>query len=262
MHTVSGLLLPDEWPAPDELAALDAYGVQEVVAINHVRSSTDDPGSATTPHLFTFEDGNGYWVKRTGTTSELIGGRLAAAASSGPASVVTRVDASACPENGSANHLMGLGVGSLDVPRTVNSKRLHAVVAPTAFSPDMIDMASYAQAEVFYAWTAMADPQVLINVQVGTVSTIDYGGGLTNLTNAPLVKVTIQLPGFTVTISPTIADYERAVAAIEAISAETILECVARVPNDPAWNPEPTWRCALARALVERQSRLRSVFLP
>src|SRR5712691_9442470 len=98
-----------------ELEQLDTEGYVVLDAITHSRPPP--AGSHASPHEFVAIDGRTYWNKRNaqqGLVAELVAGRLGAQTGAAPMARVVRTTPEVMPHDGSANHLLGIGVGVED----------------------------------------------------------------------------------------------------------------------------------------------------
>jgi hypothetical protein len=251
------------WPSTETLVALDATGYVALDAISH----DDELASATAfdtlskPHPFVVSSGGKFWVKtesQQGLCSELIGGRLAKATGTGPEAAIVRVDEAALPDDGSAHHLLGLGVGFAHENSTENSKKLAPLTQDNRFTVEMVNVPTYASVQVFYSWIGYtSDVQVLVNFQNGNIRGIDYGacfGNVANNTDPSLVV--IDLPGLAVQVFPTRQQYIDAVDKVKAVTDDAILAAVCNMPAEAHWKSDLDRRRLIANWLRCRRDNL------
>lgn len=256
----------DAWPSEESIAEFDAGGYVALDAISHASELAEEVNidSMTHPHPFVVTGGGKYWVKaqgQHGLCSELVGGRLAKTTGTGPEAVIVRVEEPALPEDGSANHLLGVGVGFAHENSMENSKKLTPLVQANKFTLEMVNVGTYANVQVFYSWIGHAsDVQVLVNFQNGAMRGIDYGDCFGNLANnADPNLVAIVLPGLSVQITPTPAQYQEAVERVKAITDDELLIAVCNMPDMDHWKSDLNHRRELASWLRSRRDRIHCI---
>ncbi len=251
----------EEWPTEDSLAAHDAEGYAVINALAHEKAAPI-PSSHASPHCFACDDGAFYWVKRSaqqGLGCELISGRLAALVGAGPGAVIVDVPATSLPNDGSANHLLGLGVGFSDQPGTINTKECQQLTG-NPIDAATVDSARHALVAVFYSWIGVGDAQALIDLSTGRLYGIDYGDSLPDphAITPPVQSAIAGMPGG----SHSQADLDSAIATVEAVTNADLLQAVARMPTAPDWQADSQTRCQVARWLANRRDSLRSALIP
>jgi hypothetical protein len=246
---------------PDLLTSLDGRGYEVVEMITHDGRSS---GTLSDSNTFVGIDGKVYWVKaisQQGLVAELVAGRLAARLGVGPQTRIVHVPVEAIPATGQGNHLVGLGVGSEDMAGTVNTKNLGQILGPAVFEPKSVDGRSRTMVTGFRTWIgATGDPQALINLQDGTVFTIDHGDCFADV-------VSQTEPVVTVVAIPSVADdvgkdeycVKAAVRRIKEMTDSVILEAVARMPFGGPWQSPVDRRLQIAHWLVYRRERMEEV---
>jgi hypothetical protein len=251
-----------DWQDPNQLLALDRTGYTVLEAL----TTAPLPPSATysRPNAFVGIDGNTYWVKgnvQQGLVSELIAGRLAVRIGAGPAARIIRVTPEAAPPDGSANHLLGVVVGSEDQPDTVNARDLAPLASSGQFHPGLVEPESRARVIVFQTWLGVGDSQVLVSVTDGKVLSIDHGdcfGTLTSPAEPPMSVVT-DIPGVSPDVGREADHVLAAVARVEAVTDNDLLRAIAQVPGGDAWQSPSDRRLSIGRWLAERRDMLRGV---
>lgn len=179
----------------------------------------------------------------------------------GPGSAIVRVDTAALPSDGSANHLVGLGVGFRHENGMENSKKLQPLVSANTFTPDMVNLSTLANVQVFYSFIGMEDAQVLINLNNGVVRGIDYGACFGNLSNSSPTMVQIGFSGFTAQITPTPAQYKDAIDLVKGLTDADILTAVCNIPQEADWRSEFDRRREIAYWLQSRRASLDTLVL-
>jgi hypothetical protein len=218
----------------DELERLDARGYVVVDAVTYV--VRDYESSLANPRAFVCADGITYWLKSSaqqGLAAELIAGRLAARVSMGPIARIIRVAQEALPPDGTADHLQGLVVGSMDVKDSVNGRELHKFLPPGgSFDPRKVDAASRAGVVVFQTWIGASDSQVLVELTTGRIHSIDHGDCFGSLASPePLEVVVTDIPGIPADIGRTKKLVLPALERIEAVTDAYIIEALAGLPS-------------------------------
>jgi hypothetical protein len=244
----------------DALAAVDArgYGVLDALSYGGLRSSTYS-------QCFTFicVDGKTYWVKaaaQQGLVAELIAGRLAARVGAGPVAQIIRVVQEALPADGLGSHLLGVVVGSQDERNTVNAREIQPLLGSGQFDPRLLDAGSRALVVAFQTWLGVADTQVLINMKTGQFRSIDHGDCFSNTKD--LVQPTLNvlaIPGVPDDVGCDPGSVETAVARIEAVTDQHLIEAVARIPVGEPWRGPSERRLEIANWLAHRRGCLREV---
>jgi hypothetical protein len=241
------------------LQAADAKGYDVLEALSHEGRMSPTFSSA---HTFICVDGKTYWVKASaqqGLVAELIAGRLASRTSAGPAARIIRVTPEAVPADGSANHLIGVVVGSEDERSTVNTREL-ALLAPGRFNPGAVDAASRALVVAFQTWLGVGDVQVLVNLSTGHLRSIDHGECFTTtgqLTDPVLVVLSIQ--GMADDVGRDDASIDSAASRIEAVTDQQLTDAVARIPLGDPWKSPADRRLEIANWLAHRRGKIREV---
>jgi hypothetical protein len=240
------------------LARHDAEGYVVLDAISHVTGPPS--GSLANPHHFLAIDGKGYWIKAAaqgGLINELVGGRLASALGAGPMARILRVPNEALPADGTANHLEGVNVGLEDLPGRVNVKDL-GLLGVTQLDLTNVRAEDRATVVAFHSWTGMNDAQVLVNMQSGRLSTIDFGDCFNGMTADPTLVI-VDLPGLNRDHGK---DHALAAAArVEAITDDQLIAAVARIPSGGPWGPsaDVDSRFKLAEHLAARRANVAKV---
>jgi hypothetical protein len=241
-----------------DLAKLDAAGYSVLEAITH--DGEPKTNSAYKPQCFVCIDGRKYWVKHSaqqGLVAELVSGRLAARTSAGPDAKIIRVPQEAIQGTQVPADFVGIHVGTLDMPDTINAKDFSALgvkdLPEGAISTD-----DRARVVVFQTWLGAGDAQVLVDLLRNRLYSIDHGEvfGDTSSTAEPTPVIT-DIPGVKRDHGCDHACVRGAVGRIESISDVELLECVARMPTGPTWRSDPGRRLAIAQWLSHRRAALR-----
>ena len=143
-----------------KLSVMDSRGYEVLDALSHGGLKSQTYSQSNT---FLCVAGKTYWVKASAhhwLVAELIAGRLASRTGAGPIARVIRVPAEALPADGSANHLLGLVVGSEDERNTVNARDLQPMLGGGQFDPKLVDAAAQALVVAFQTWLGVDDTQV------------------------------------------------------------------------------------------------------
>jgi hypothetical protein len=245
-----------------ELDDLDGEGYTVLEALSHDRAPPKP--SHATPHAFVCMGGVTFWVKaqaQHGLVAELIAGRLAARVGAGPGAMVIRVTEEALPEDGSVTHLIGILVGTRDVPRAVNARDLQELLGAGGSLPrGGVSAQHLARVRVFQTWVGVEDGQVMLELTNGHVHSVDHGGCFGNVNSFvdPTVVVT-PIPGVEEDVGQDWSDLEHAVDDVESVTDEELVGAVAQVPIGQEWNSDPDRRLGIARWLADRRDRLRGV---
>jgi hypothetical protein len=242
-----------------ELEQLDSDGYVVLDAISHDRAPPSV--SHASPHAFVCVDGRTRWVKRKaqhGLLAELVAARLGAIIGVAPEGLIIRVPAEAAPADGSADHLVGLGVGVGDQPGMENLRELAGTLPGGVLDPAKVDVASRVLVLSFQTWLGMGDAQILVDLRNGQLMSIDHGDWGSDLTRRddPVIVPTPGLPDDSGRSAPHV---EEALTRITGISDEQILQSVARVPGGADWNSARSRRLELARWVALRRDRLTGV---
>ncbi len=242
------------------LADLDAKGVDVLDAIAHVTGPMQ--GSLATPHAFVTSTGKTMWVKslaQHGLANELIAGRLAGRVGAGPAGAVVNVHPQALPADGSADHLSGLCSATEDVNGAVNVRELNQI-GVTTLDPKTIDAAQRALVVTFQTWIGLGDLQAIIDFGTGRVLSHDHGDCFANPTSKadPQLAV-LSLPGVPDSHGSDAGLVADAVAKVESLSDDDLLNAVARMPSEPQWHADPAKRLQIAEWLAQRRDKIAEV---
>jgi hypothetical protein len=241
------------------LQALDSEAPTVLEAIAHVRAPP--AASLATPHLFVTSLGTACWVKaqsQHGLSSELIAGRLASRVDAGPPAHVVRVPREALPADGSANHLQGTLVGSEDIDGAVNNRELH-LFGVQQLDPARIDPAQLARVVVFQTWVGLGDLQAIVQLTTGKVYSHDHGECFGSLADVPPTLNVLDLPGLDRRHGSAGTLVAAAVARVQSITDDELLQAVARVPDGPEWNSDVARRLRIAEWLAGRRAQLPGV---
>ena len=224
------------------------------------------PGTHSQAHTFICVDGKTYWVKgraQQGLVAELIGGRLASKVGAGPVARIIRVTPEATPAGGSADHLIGVVVGSEDEQNVMNSRDLDKLTPEdfeAKFDAKLVDPKARALVVAFQTWIGVGDVQVLINLKTGKVRSIDHGECFT-ATN-PVVDPTLNLlsiKGLDPKLGSDAASVAAAADQIEAVTDQQILDAVAGIPLGESWRSPASRRLEIATWLAARRPLVREV---
>ncbi len=245
------------------LENLDGRAYQVVQMITHGGRKSSTLSDSNT---FVGIDGKVYWVKsksQQGLVAELVAGRLAAVLGVGPPTRIVHVPEEAIPASGEGTHLVGLGVGSEDMTGTVNTKDLPGVLGPAAFDPKSIDARSRTMVTAFRTWIgATGDPQALVNLQDGTVYTIDHGDCFADVTGQADPAVTlVAIHSVPDDVGKDEYSVKAAVRRIKHMGDTVILEAVAAMPFGGPWQSPVDRRLAIAQWLAYRRDRMEEVML-
>jgi hypothetical protein len=247
--------------SPELLTNLDGHGYEVVEMITHDGRAS---GTLSDSNTFVGIDGKVYWVKaisQQGLVAELVAGRLAARLGVGPPTRIVHVPVEAIPSSGQGNHLVGLGVGSEDMAGTVNTKNLGQILGPAVFEPKSIDGRSRTMVTGFRTWIGAAgDPQALVNLQDGTLYSIDHGDCFADVTNQtdPVVTV-VAIPSVPDDVGKDEYSVKAAVRRIREMNDSVILEAVARMPFGGPWQSQVDRRLQIAQWLAYRRERIEEV---
>lgn len=246
---------------PIDLATLstaDSKGYEVLEAL-----SPEGRKSATfsTSHTFICIDGKTYWVKASaqqGLVAELICGRLAARTGAGPLARIIRVTPEAVPPDGTANHLIGVVVGSEDERDCVNTRDL-AALAPK-FDPKLVDAASRAVVVAFQTWIGVGDTQGMVNTRTGRIRSIDHGDCFTSTgAGADPTLTVLDIPGVDRAFGSDAASVSAAGDRVESVTEQQLIDAVARIPLGDPWKSPVSRRLEIAAWLTERRPKIRKV---
>lgn len=241
------------------LTSLDAKGYEVREALSWQGRTS---GTFSASHTFLCVDSKTYWVKgkaQQGLVAELICGRLAAKLGAGPLARIIRVTPEATPADGSANHLLGVVVGSEDEQNVINSRDLQ-LLAPGDFKPQLVDPEARALVVAFQTWIGLGDVQVLINLKSGKIRSIDHGDcfAATQQPLAPTLTV-LSIPGVPDTLGNDPPSATAAADQIEAVTDQQILDAVAGIPLGDSWTSPASRRLEIAIWLAARRGMVRGV---
>jgi hypothetical protein len=243
-----------------KLSVMDSRGYEVLDALSHGGLKSQTYSQSNT---FLCVDGKTYWVKASaqqGLVAELIAGRLASRTGAGPIARVIRVPAEALPADGSANHLLGLVVGSEDERNTVNARDLQPMLGGGQFDPKLVDAAARALVVAFQTWLGVDDTQVLINLRTGQVRSIDHGACFANTTSAtPRALNALAIPGVPDDLGRDPAAIEEATLRIESVTDQQLVDAVTRIPVGEPWRAPTERRLEIANWLAFRRSKIREV---
>ena len=251
------------------LDALDREGWGAYLAVDYVHAPKQS--SLAYPHAFVCDDGETYWVKRfrhssfvagqreagaqQGLLAELVAGRLGHQLVASSAAAVVNVPTSLRRDDGSIDHLLGVGVGLEDQDGMENLRYLADQMPSGALATATLDLPSVARVIVFHSWIGAADAQIMIDLRAGRVMSVDHGDYAAFQSDTPSVVVAPDLPPNLTRDAQVI---EPEVERIEALTDEQILAAVSRVPAAAEWRADRQRRVALAEALGLRRDRLGS----
>lgn len=250
------------------LAELDERQPAPIVAEQFVKLSASF--CCTRPAAFRCSDGQTWWVKTKDAvpgalTYELIAGRLGALTGFAPPAAVVAVPATALPAwtppdlwNTRLEQFVGAGVGSRNLPDTVNFDGPQNPDVLQLFRSIRIDNRSWLEATVFQSWLGIGDHQLLVHVESGQVCSIDHERFLDKGTDQAPVPVVKSLC-YGTTPAKELAAVAAAVSRIEAITDDQLLEAVAARPGSFPTLLEAPERLETARRLAARRDRLRPV---
>lgn len=236
------------------LLELDSYGYNEVDAraqVDLVRQG----GTFARPIAYLCSDEQIYWTKKrsqTGLCSELIANRLAYHLGVGPKTSIVRID-SFLMQRGSDS---ARAVGTINLTSVAASKEIEAAVGSGTLDPASVDPHSRAGAAVFQSWIDIIDEQVLIGID-GRVFSYDHGDAFRWMLPGPPRMVVASIPGTRLDWSASAASAIAMVDKIEAMTPVEVLEAVARIPDEPAWQGMFHRRLEIARWLIKRRELLR-----
>ena len=245
------------------VSALDRPGYVVLEAITAAGKVAHDPNTFAKPMSFICIDGKTYWLKGTaqqGLVAELVAGRLAAKVGAGPGARIIRVSPEVQGTSGAQADIVHLVVGSEDVLGAVNARDLSPFMQSGQFDPGRIDPVSRARAVVFQTWIGAGDSQVLISLTDGTVSSIDHGACFSDVSDLgdPSMIVT-DIPGVAPDVGRDRQHCEPALRSIERLGDRDLLDAVSRVPAGDPWRSPVDRRTDIARWLLHRRGRLRTV---
>ncbi len=256
-----------DWQNPASLARRDSFGLIVMQAV--APGLYEAVQSHATPGSYICEDSKTYWLKskaQHGLSAELIAGRLAACVGVGPGAQVIWLKESIARLDEA--RLVGLVVGSEDVPGTVNARELSPWLKDTDLGA-LIDPSSRARVIAFQTWLGANDSQVLVSIRDGRVLSIDHGdcfGAVTDPPARPTLVVT-EIPGINQDVGRGTTHVQHAIGRIESVTDEDILRAVAQIPADDIseaapdgiWNSDKTRRLAIGRWLAMRRPMVRGV---
>ena len=242
------------------LTSLDARGYDVREALSW--EGRTSPTTHSAAHTFICVDGKTYWVKgraQQGLVSELIGGRLAARVGAGPVARIIRVTPEATPADGSADHLIGVVVGSEDEQNVINNRDLDRLAARD-FDAQLVDPRARALVVAFQTWIGVGDVQVLINLKSGKIRSIDHGECFTatQQLTAPSLNL-VSIKGVPDTLGNEAASVAAAADQIEAVTDQQILDAVAGIPLGDPWKSPASRRLEIATWLAGRRRMVREV---
>jgi len=251
-----------DWDDAYVLAPLDAkgYTVLEAVTMAPLPASA----SHSKPNAVVCVDGGTYWAKgsvQQGLVAELIAGRLAAEVGVGPIARIIRTTKALLPADGSANHILGVVVGSRDMPGVANARDLQTLLGGQPLPAGSIDASSRAKVTAFHTWLGMGDAQVLVNLTDGKVWSIDHGecfGAVSTPTPIPTI-VAVDIPGTDPDLGREKQHVLPAIDAIEAVTDAAILNAISQIPSADEWRSPVARRLSIGRWLAERRQTVRGV---
>jgi hypothetical protein len=240
------------------------YTVLEALTTASLENRPRSFSSHSRPGAYACVDGKTYWLKgnaQQGLVAELITGRLAAVVGAGPAGRIIRLTEAAMNPDGSEKHLLGIVVGSEDIPGTVNARELEPMQQSGQVPAGLIDPGSRARVVVFQTWLGLGDSQVLVGMTDGRVYSIDHGecfGSLADPPAAPTPVVTV-IPGVGPEVGQEAAYVLPALDRIESVTDDDLLKAVSQIPSGDAWQSPTDRRLAIGRWLAERRAAMRGV---
>lgn len=249
--------LPVWWEAALDHA--EAAGPPEiVVAWTHERGPRRQ--TLASPHLFLCDDGKRYWVKtraQGGLFAELVAGRLGDLTGYAPRARVVEVVGAALPPDLPDVHPLGIFVGIEDIPGALNTKDdLREAIRAQTFAPATLDARSWIAASLFRLWLAAGDAQALVAPDTGHVWSHDHGDafGAGFTTQIPAAPAYIPIaPGG----PPALKEHLLPVlAAVMSVTNDQIVQTVARMPDNGAWQAPRDRRLAVARGLAQRRAEI------
>ncbi len=245
----------------NRLAVIDAQGYRIIEAISVAQSPPVN--SLSNPHSFNCLDANEYWAKsraQDSLESELIAGRLAVLLGIGPVTEVIHVPRELTQNHPTASHLFGIIVGIRNVPGCINVKNIAQIAPGLQLTAANVDSATRARAVAFHTWLGLEDPQILLDLGNGKVTSIDHGGCFRDVGNqADPALIVIDIPGVARNHGCEAGCVKEAVERIESTDDTDIMNAIARIPNEPNWNADPNRRLAIGRWLSRRRPLVREV---
>lgn len=257
-----------DWSDATLLAWRDAPGLTVLEAV----APGPFPPSMSTlskPACFVCTDGHVYWCKgnapgaqvQQGLLAEIVAGRLASRLKVGAFASIVLVDESLLPADGSLAHLDGLVLGVRHHDNMEHCRQLQALAGGVAPLAGTIDAACRARVTAFQTWIGANDAQVMVGLTNGQVVSVDHGDCFGDLT-VPSTPSPVLVPIAGVPDDEgrkgTLMD--QAVAPIERLTDEELLDAVARIPSKPPrWQADASRRLRVAEWLADRRSRLRAV---
>lgn len=243
----------------DELAAYDGEVADPLRALKHDRAPP--AASHASPHAFVCSDGRTYWIKRSaqdGLIAELVAGRLGALVDAAPTAAPVVVHPQALPVDGSANHLVGVGVGIADEPAMENFRHITDKAPDGNLDPRRLDVGSVARVIAFQSWIGAGDTQILVDLRTGRLLSIDHGAlaAASSLNSAPVIVIAPGIPG---DVGRSSALMRPVLERIENVTDEDLLRAVAGAPDDAQWQAGADRRLAIAESLALRRDALREV---
>lgn len=253
-----------DWNDKEEVSERDRRGYNVLEALTIAGQAYDRARTYSAPKALVCIDGKTYWVKgqqvQQGLVAELIAGRLAAKVGAGPLARIIHVRQEVLPSDGSANHLLGVVVGSEDQPGTVNIRELASFMDKGEFRADMVDQQHRIRVAAFQTWLGVGDTQALINVTNGRVYSIDHGEcfGSVQVAQRPTL-VLAPIPGLAMDSGKDVASVADAMSRIESVSDEDLLNAITCMPLGDIWRSPVETRLAIGRWLADRRGQVREV---
>ncbi|MDP9222906.1 MAG: hypothetical protein M3P18_03455 [Actinomycetota bacterium] len=206
-------------------------------------------------------DARTHWIKRTaqqGLIAELVAGRLGSQIGAAPDARIVRLTPTAAPIDGSANHLLGIGVGICDQPGTENLRHINNLRPDGTLDPATLDPTSRALVVAFQTWLGVGDTQILVDLRNGRLQSVDHGDWCSD-PSSRADPIVVETPGVPSDFAKDKMLIEKAVEQIEDLGDGILLRAVSQIPSDLEWNSATARRLALAEWLAWRRDRLREV---
>lgn len=244
--------------------ALEALDRQGYVVIDLIGHDGAQAATLSRANRFIAVGGRKYWAKvdaQQGLVAELVAGRLAARIGAGPDSEIVRVAPEAIAQGGPGEHLTAsLGVGSADLPDTINTKDLPTFLGAGSLPADSVDPRSRTLVTAFRSWLGVGDPQVLVNLKNGSVHSIDHGDCFASLNTPsdPIVDVA-SIHSISSDLGRDRRCVDAAVAKIASVSDHALVDSVSRMPVGGAWRSPVDRRLRIAEWLSHRRDRMEEV---